>query len=129
MVKWVKKPLPKRGDRILEEKRKRKMYESNVDIEDYVSRDKHNHILKIHLVDFLDALARERLDILLKNDEYYRNRINDLEMMLRLREDELQVSRKIIAEAEDKRVKRSDEDIYKPSKKPMRLIGSKRLIR
>ena len=36
MVKWVKKPLPKRGDRILEEKRKRKMYESNVDIEDYV---------------------------------------------------------------------------------------------
>ena len=43
-------------------------------------------------------------------------------MMLRLREDELQVSQKIIAEAEDKRLKRSDEDIYKPSKKPMRLI-------
>ena len=113
MVKWVKKPLPKRGDRILEEKRKRKMYESKVDIEDYVSRNEHNHILKIHIVDFLDALARERLDIILKNDEYYRNRINDLEMMLRLRD---------IAEAEDKRLKRSDEDIYKPSKKPMRLI-------
>ena len=122
MVKWAKKPLPKRGDRILEEKRKRKMYESNVDIEDYVSRNEHNRILKIHIVDFLDALARERLDIILKNDEYYRNRINDLEMMLRLREDELQVSQKIIAEAEDKRLERSDEDIYKPSKKPMRLI-------
>lgn len=104
MVKWMKKPLPKRGDRILEEKRKRKMYESNVDIEDYVSRDEHNRILKIHIVDFLDALARERLDIILKNDEYYRNRINDLEMMLRLREDELQVNQKIIAEAEDKRL-------------------------
>lgn len=129
MVKWVKKPLPKRGDRILEEKRKRKMYESNVDIEDYVSRNEHNRILKIHIVDFLDALARERLGIILKDNEYYRNRINDLEMMLRLREDELQVSQKIIAEAEDKRLERSDEDIYKHSKKPMRLISSKRLIR
>lgn len=122
MVKWVKKPLPKRGDRILEEKRKMKMYESNVDIEDYVSRDGHNRILKIHIVDFLDALARERLDIILKDNEYYRNRINDLEMMLQLREDELQVSQKIIAEAEDKRLERSDEDIYEHSKKPMRLI-------
>ena len=122
MVKWVKKPLPKRGDRILEEKRKRKMYESKVDIEDYVSRNEHNHILKIHIVDFLDALARERLDIILKNDEYYRNRINDLEMMLRLREDELQVSQKIIAEEKKKRLERSDEDIYEHSKKPMRLI-------
>ena len=123
MVKWMKKPIAKRGDRILEENRKKKKYESKIELEDYVTRDKHGHIRKIHIVDYLDNLTRERLDLILEKDEYYRNRIKCLEMELRIREEELQTSQRIIAEFEDKRLKeRMDDDVYKPSKRSMRLI-------
>ena len=75
----------------------------------------------VDLLNYQDRLIEEQHDEIInwtkkyvgikkendKNNEYYRNRINDLEMMLRLREDELQVRQKIIAEAEDKRLKRS----------------------
>lgn len=75
MVKWMKKPIAKRGDRILEENRKKKKYESKIELEDYVTRDNHGRIRKIHIVDYLDNLTRERLDLILEKDEYYRNRI------------------------------------------------------